>query len=107
MSNNFITLTEAKSYTKRYRDNLSNMLTSDYKDAMCYSETFDASAIQALLNQTGCVQFRSYMGMKADNTVCVIFTAVDDQGEDILNAESPLIVENGIKCPELCSKNPL
>jgi len=53
----FITLASAREYIQRYKDNLAGMLTSDYQDSLPFSETFDASNIQAILNQQGCVAF--------------------------------------------------
>jgi hypothetical protein len=111
MSNNFITLAQAKDMTKRYRENLDALVTPDYAGALPYSETFDASAIQALLNQAGCVSFRCYFGMKEDKAVCAIFVGVDADGKDILSTNlinglkdgEDLIVEIGIRCPPECN----
>jgi hypothetical protein len=103
MSSNFITLTEATDLINRYRKNLDSMLTPDFTGALLFSETFDADAVRAILNQTGCVSFRTYYGMNAENKVCSIFVGVDDKGVDILNGEDSVIVENGTKCPPDCT----
>jgi len=113
MSGSFITLAAAKEMTARFKENLSDMLTTDYQDSLPYSETFDADKIQAVLNQTGCVQFRGYLGMKEDKSVCMIFVGVDATGEDIVGllneADEPtdVIVEDGDRCPIYCPINPL
>lgn len=105
MSDNFITLAQAKSYTKKYRDQLNEMLTSEYQGALSYCETFDADAVRTLLNQTGCVGFRVYYGLKSDNKVCAIMIGVDDKNEDITNGDESVILENSIKCPPHCPTN--
>lgn len=110
MSNNFIDLAQAKALTKRYRENKSAMVTEDFKNALCDAETFDASAIQAVLNQPGCVEFRAYWGMKEDKTVCMVFVGVDANGNDILAStrnEEDVIVESGKQCPPYCSEEML
>ena len=113
MSGSFITLAAAKEMTARFKENLSDMLTTDYQDSLPYIETFDADKIQAVLNQTGCVQFRGYLGMKEDKSVCMIFVGVDATGEDIVGllneADEPtdVIVEDGKRCPPNCPNNPL
>lgn len=107
MSQNFISLAEAKDLTKRYRDNKSALVTSDFKNSLADAETFDASAIQAILNQQGCVEFRAYFGMKEDKTVCLVFVGVDANGNDIVASaktnEEAVIVEAGKQCPPYCS----
>jgi hypothetical protein len=113
MSGSFISLAAAKELTARFKENLPDMLTTDYQDSLPYSETFDTDKIQAVLNQTGCVQFRAYIGMKEDKSVCMIFVGVNANGEDIVGllneADEPsdVIVEYGMQCPPNCQSNPL
>lgn len=102
MSNNFISLEEAKEMIFRYRDNLTKMLTPDFEKSLLYSETFDVEAIRKLIGQEGCVSFRAYYGMNNENKVCSIFVGVSENGEDILNGADSLIVENGDTCPPIC-----
>lgn len=84
-----------------------------------FSETFPAAAIQMLLDQRGCCNFRIYNGLDKDNRLHMIMVGVNDKGADILycngggnhlgsdscyNAtELNLIVEMGAPCPEACS----
>ena len=107
MSNHFISLAAAKEMTKRYRESLDTLVTSEYKGSMLFSETFDAQAIQAILKQTDCVSFRTYFGMKEDKTVCVIHIGVDAAGNDIINSlngnGADVIVELGKVCPPYCN----
>lgn len=105
--NNFIDLPTAKELIERYRVNMDAITTAEYKNALKYSETFDAAAIQAVLNQTGCVEFRAYYGMKEDKSICSIFVGVDAQGNDIIqsiksNGEEDVIIEQGRQCPPYC-----
>lgn len=106
MSKNRIDLASAKELTKRYRENLSALVSNDYAGTMHNAETFDASAVQAILDQPGCVEFRAYYGMKEDKTVCLIFIGVDAQGNDIINSTKSngedVIVEFGSICPPYC-----
>ena len=105
MSNHFISVQTAKEYTARFRQNKDKITTHDYQNALPYSETFDAQAIRDILNQEGCVGFRTYFGMNENNEVCVIFVGVDDKNEDILTND--IIVEKGKRCPDDCNYTPL
>jgi len=102
MSDNFITLDQAKSYTKKYRDQLKDMLTTEYQGALSYCETFDADDVRTLLGQKGCVGFRVYYGLNDDNQVCAIMVGVNDKNEDILNGDESLILDKSTKCPKNC-----
>ncbi len=105
MSNNLIDLPTAIQLTSNYRKNKDKLVTPEFSDAMCLSETFDASAIRAVLDQSGCVSFRAYYGMKINKEVCVVFVGVNDKNEDIvfLNNESPnTLVEFSSRCPPFC-----
>lgn len=106
MSNNRIDLATAKELTKRYRENLKALVSKEYAGSLPNAETFDATAIQAILNQPGCVEFRAYYGMKEDRKVCLIFIGVDAQGNDIINSTNgngeDVIVELGMICPPYC-----
>jgi len=111
MGNHNITLGQAVAYTTRFRIYLSDMLNTDFAGALSYSETFDAKAIQAILNQPGCVGFRAYHGMKADNKVCTIFVGVNANNEDMIDtlhaSQKPttadgIIVNEGATCPPFC-----
>lgn len=107
MSNNFIDLPTAIQLTKNYRENKDKLVTPEFSDAMCLAETFDASAIRAVLDQPGCVSFRAYYGMKENKEVCMIFVGVNDKNEDILFEDDPaknILVEIGQKCPPLCAE---
>lgn len=109
MSKNFISLADAKALTKRYRDNLPSIATPEYANSLKNSETFEAAAVRAILDQPGCVEFRTYYGMKEDLSICSIFIGVDASGNDIINTSNgdAVIVELGGVCPPVCHDNPL
>jgi hypothetical protein len=73
-------------------------------------ETFDLGAVNKLLATEGCTSLRIYYGMKEDNNVDAILIAVNANGEDILPSSAsawlsdtdPIILEDGIRCPEAC-----
>ena len=102
MSNHFISPETAQAYIDRYRANVDKMTTPEFQHSLIYSELFDAASIQSLLNQKGCVSFRAYFGMNEDNIVCCVFFGVDADGNNIVDAANPLIVEKGEKCPPKC-----
>lgn len=108
MSNNLIDLSTAIQLTRNYRENKDKLVTPEFTDAMCLAETFDASAIRAVLDQPGCVSFRAYYGMKENKEVCMVFVGVNDKNEDIIFLDDPeknILVEQSQRCPPLCGKD--
>ena len=104
MSQHFISLQTARELIGRYRENIHDIATPEYKESLKYSETFEASAIKAILDQPGCVSFRAYYGMKEDESVCLVFFGVDAQSNNIVNQSNgdDIIVEYGKVCPPDC-----
>ena len=106
MSNNFIDLPTAIQLTRNYRENKDKLVTPVFSDAMCISETFDASAIRAILDQPGCVAFRAYYGMKENKQVTMIFVGVNDKDQDIVGeGTANILVDMGQKCPPYCNED--
>ena len=108
MSNNFIDLPTAIQLTRNYRENKDRLVTPEFSDAMCLSETFDASAIRAVLDQPGCVSFRAYYGMKENKQVCMVFVGVNEKNEDIIYENDQAknrLVEFAQRCPPVCDVN--
>lgn len=97
-----ITLAQAIDYTTRFRENSGEDIP--------YSETYLASSVKALLSQAGCHSFRIYLGRKADNRICSMLVAVDENGQDILPLNNPalltdnegIILEDAFQCPPIC-----
>ncbi len=105
MNQHFISLDTAKELIGRYRENFNDIATPQFKESLKYSETFDASAIRAILDQPGCVSFRAYYGMKEDEGICLVFFGVDVNDNNIINSTSggeDVIVEYGRECPPKC-----
>jgi hypothetical protein len=105
MSQHFISLATAKELIGRYRENFNDIATPEFKESLKYSETFDASAIRAILDQPGCVSFRAYYGMKEDEGICLVFFGVDANDNNMINSTTggeDIIVEDGKTCPPNC-----
>ena len=102
ITNHEISLQTAIDMTTRYRANRPSNFP------IC--ETFEKEAIQRLLDTPGCVSFRIYYGMKADDQVDAILVAADAEGKDMLpnlttdasDTDDPVILEDGYRCPDLC-----
>jgi hypothetical protein len=107
----FISLATAEIMTTRYRNNKEGILDSNFQNEniLPISETFEKEAFETLVNKTGCVSIRIYYGMDENLKIHAIIVAVNAQSEDILpisnlnnSEEDEFIVDNGIRCPELC-----
>ncbi|GAB4093290.1 Hint domain-containing protein [Flaviaesturariibacter terrae] len=101
--NHEIDLQTAVNMTTLYRQNRDKMMAADFSGAMPFSETFDVSAFQTLLDQNP-TQIRVYYGMNSDNSIHAIFVGVDDKGNDMFPGQ-PLdgkIMDNGMRCPLNC-----
>ncbi len=97
-----ITLAQAIDYTTCFRENPG-------KD-MPYSEIYLGSSVKALLDQNRCHSFRIYLGRKADNRICSVLVAVDENGFDMLPPgnvsaipeNEGIILQDAFQCPPLC-----
>jgi hypothetical protein len=101
---NQITLQEAKQLITEYRNNRDKILAPQYQgtNILCNSITYSRSSLLELLNQEGCAGFRTYFGMKAENSeVCLVLVGVDGNGKDITDKES-IILDAGNRCPDVC-----
>ena len=101
--NHEFSLQTAIDMTKRFR--------AHKPSGFAQSESFDKSAIQKLLDTSGCARLRVYYGMKANMETHAILVAVDSAGNDILpsatvaspeGGDDPVIIEDGFRCPPLC-----
>ena len=66
------------------------------------SLTYSRQAFLALLAQEGAEEIRAHFGVTIDGMTTLIFTAVDSQGQDILDPERPMIMGIGRPCPPFC-----
>ncbi len=96
-----IKLTDGKEMIARYKERRELILKENYDSSiLTLSETFSKEEIVQILNQTGCENFRSYLGMDADNNIRLILVGVDADDHDLL--ENKIIIENGLRCPSVC-----
>ena len=107
MSNNLISLNEAISLTKRYRENKRQILAEEYRDmdVLAIAETYDREAFDKLLATPGCTGVRVYYGMSADTQVKAVIVAVNAQNDDILptNAAGDVVIlDQSWRCPPSC-----
>lgn len=110
--NHFITLPEAIEMTSRYRAEYNDLLKPEYQNQglLPLSESFERSAIDALLAQEGCVGIRIYGGMTIGKVVHAVLVGYDANGADILPStastlvaeEDDVIVDHSIRCPPEC-----
>lgn len=100
----FISLEDAVQMTTTYRDNMNEILKTEYQDpnVLAICETFDKSHIEDLLHQEGCEKLRIYFGMGEDYFVHPVIVGVDDHDQDILIEGDEMILERGLRCPDDC-----
>lgn len=100
----FITLAEAVTMIKTYKDNKDVMLEPDYrnKDIMLTCETFDKTDIEELLSQDDCVKMRVYLGMDENLLIRTIIVGVNSKDQDILTPGDELILDRAFRCPTVC-----
>jgi hypothetical protein len=109
--NHFISLQEAIEMTGLYRQEMNNILKTEYlgQNILARSEAFDRSVFDTLLAKSGCAGLRIYYGMDAALKVHAIIVPFDANGNDILPAanmaledEGEDIAERGFRCPDIC-----
>lgn len=64
---------------------------------------FKKSALERLLNQTGCAGIRIYHGMHPDGQPALVLVGVDEYGEEMLDGE---LAERNYPCPPFCPVGP-
>lgn len=103
----------AAEWTKTYQENRNVILKPEFqnKDVLSICETFNATAVQELLNLPGCTGFRIYYGMDDAGKVHTILSGVNDKGEDLYLPSLPGdvlkdgegdVLEDGERCPPFC-----
>jgi hypothetical protein len=109
----FIKLAAARQMTRVLRDKQESILDPAFRDQgiIPTCETFDRIAIDKILGQPGCTQFRIYYGMGTDLKIHAILVGVDANDTDILpggdDLENEMIAEMSRRCPDICPNNPL
>lgn len=91
--NHSITLDEASAWTKTYRVANPQALKGHF-----YGKT----ALQNILNQTGCVGIRAYYAIDNNGQKQLILVGVDANENDLYNG---LLAERSRPCPPYCGSN--
>lgn len=113
--NHFISLEKAKEMTALYNSEKNAVLKPEFQgqNILSVCETFDRSAFDTLLAETGCAGIRVYFGMTPALKVRAIIVGVDQDNKDILppagsagggsaSSGDGVIVEEGRPCPDFC-----
>ena len=108
--NHEISLETAIEMTTIYRAQKEAILEPAHQNQnlLAISETFDATAIRKVLDQTGCASMRIYYGMDKDLKVHAIIVGVNESDEDMLpgvnlaGGEEDVILEDAYRCPTHC-----
>lgn len=112
-TNHFISLQQAVEMTTRFRNEKENILTQSMKGQkiLPICETFDRSAIDALLIEKNCTRIRVYFCMDNTLKVKLVIVGVDSNDQDILppaakattvTTSDEVVVEDGQRCPDFC-----
>jgi hypothetical protein len=103
-----ISLNDAKKMIRDFRTYREEVIAEPYKgqDILAYSETFDIDAVLSLIANPLCRKMRIHFGMDSEKKVHAILVAVDVDNNDILpidpGIQTPMIVEDGQRCPDQC-----
>jgi hypothetical protein len=107
---NLMSLSDGKLMVKTYLENRSKIFTGEY--ALPNTETYEAEAFVALLNEPDCVQVRIHYGINENKEICAIFVGVDSKGNEItvknkkisdeVGANDEYVIELSTKCPPIC-----
>ena len=93
--NHEISLQEASTMTKRYRD-------SQTEGGYIKAEYFGQEAIKAILQQENCVGIRIYYALDENMVKKLVLVGVDQNENDLYNG---LLAERGLVCPPICPAN--
>lgn len=99
-----ISLEKAVELTTRFRETRPNDV------AIC--ETLEKDSVRKMLSAPGAEKLRIYHGRRENGEITAVLVAADSNGNDILPAgndrkdiwedENALILDDTIRCPELC-----
>jgi hypothetical protein len=79
--NHSITLEKAIEFTSRFREQLRAIVQPNFASALPYAETFNKEVFNRLINITGSVGIRIYLGLDEQNQVRMIVVAVDENND--------------------------
>ena len=98
----------ARNYILKYQSHRTEIVDGKYKgqDILPKAESFNATALNNVLNQKGCVGIRFYYGMDDNNLVVLVATGVDQEGNDldlaIGQVSDPTLLQTAQRCPINC-----
>ena len=88
-----ITLSEAAEWTRNYRENNANATKGHF---------YGKDAIQAILDQSGCVGIRIYYDIDNNGAKQLIIVGAGTNENDLHNG---LLAERSLPCPSKCGAN--
>lgn len=88
-----ISLSEASAWTREYRTQNPSATKGHF---------YGKDAIQAILNQTGCVGIRIYYAIDTAGAKQLIITGVTSNENDLYNG---ILAERSLPCPTKCGVN--
>ena len=91
--NHAITLSEAAEWTRAYRDANPGATKGHF---------YGKDAIQAIINQSGCVGIRIYYAVDNNGAKQLIITGVTSNENDLYNG---ILAERSLACPPRCGVN--
>ncbi|MEO6302855.1 MAG: hypothetical protein ABIP51_06760 [Bacteroidia bacterium] len=92
-----VTLAEATAWTATFRSGQSGTYTKGH--------FYGKDAINAILDQSGCVGIRIYYAIDAKGAKQLILVGADANENDLYNG---VLAERGVSCPPICGTgNPL
>jgi hypothetical protein len=97
-TNHFIERGKASAMIKKFTTHKNRLFKTDKKyctlpfnaPGLPNSITYNKAAISTLLNNTGCVGLRIYPAINIDNRFTLVIVGVDENGENIMEAESEI-----------------
>jgi hypothetical protein len=97
MTNNphVISLDEAKSMTHAYQN-------ATQFQGLTVASMIDKVAYQLVMDQTGCVNIRTYFALNSEQKLTIVIVGVDANGADMTDG---VLLNRAFLCPEKCPQN--
>jgi hypothetical protein len=97
MSNNphVISLDEAKSMTHAYQN-------ATQFQGLTVASMIDKDAYQLVMDQTGCVNIRTYFALNSEQKLTIVIVGVDANGADMTDG---VLLNMSLLCPVNCPQN--
>ena len=111
MPTHYISVAIAATMTSRCRAQKENILDSANRNTgmIPICETFERSALDAILSDSNCAKVRIYTAMDANLKLRFVIAGVNSSNEDIFLSDTsqsevgvPSVIEAGVRCPTDC-----